>query len=353
MYICVVNFYAGFVDIKLTAEEVVACILHEIGHNFVCTPVVNLVSALEWAALPLNIYRMAVHMGRIASSIGTLSSATPSTPQKEITAAFITLIKSAFRYSAYLDMASYGIFRVFYNYSAPESVKQYLAKFDKYLEDNKNKVMAEWDEYVEKVNKMKEQYKQNPNYFDWVRALSSVGDIASFILNGGFLFAQNQAMLLSGYSNEVFADSFATAYGYGPATVGLQRKIDIYCLKNRALAKENKYNVYNQYIYVMSQLTQTFVDEHPAQQTRMRKQIDKLRAELEDESVDPRIRKSMQRDLDRAEKMYTEYIENFPPELRHLAVIMNFNQLNEMYFGGKLDLREPINRVLNAGKTEA
>ena len=103
----------------------------------------------------------------------------------------------------------------------------------------------------------------------------------------------------------------------------------------------------------MSGIMTTFLDEHPGSQTRMRKQIDKLKRELEDPNVDPRVRKVLMKDLDRAEKLYNEYLNDFPPELKHMAVIMNYNQLNEMYFGGKFDLRDPINRVLNFGNAEA
>jgi hypothetical protein len=85
----------------------------------------------------------------------------------------------------------------------------------------------------------------------------------------------------------------------------------------------------------------------------MRKQIDKLKAELNDPDVDPRIRKELMKDLEKSEKIYNDYLNNFPPELKHLAVIMNFTQINEMYFGGKLDPREPINRILNFGNAEA
>ena len=359
-YICVVNIYAGFIDAKTPAEEIVACILHEIGHNFACTPVVNMVSMLEWAFLPINLYRAYTSAGEIFSA-GHSVQAGKNNPDiakdlekcKEIGKnAFIQAILAWFRFGRYWDLVQQGILHVFQSF-LPDIIKSDLQAMDDWIVNNKNKVLAEWKRYMDELEKLKEYYKKNPTFLNFGVLLGGGIEIATLIFWHDFTVVQHFLSLQEGYSNEVFADSFASAYGYGAATVALQRRIEYYVLNNRALAKNNEYNVYNQYIFVMSQIMTTFLDEHPASQTRMKNQIDKLKRELDDPDVDPRIRAELMKDLERAEKIYDEYLNTFPPELKHLAVVMNYNQLNEMYFGGKFDLREPINRVLNFGKAEA
>ena len=266
---------------------------------------------------------------------------------------FVQIIVSALRVYDFWDFIKMGIYRVFFNYIMPDAVKDMFEDMDKWILDNKNTIKAEWDVYVKEVQKAKEFYKKNPDYVEWFKPLDKAIDLANVFLMGNILIVQSLLHNQSGYSNEVFADSFATAYGYGSATVSLQRKLSYYSLTNKALAKPNKYNVYNQYIMIMTRLMVTFLDEHPMSQNRMKQQIEKLKADLNDPNVDPRIRTELLKDLERSEKIYNEYLTKLPPDLKHLAVIMNFIQFNERYFGGKLDLREPINRLLNFGHATA
>ena len=337
-YLCVVNFYAGFVDAGITAEEVVACILHEIGHNFVCTPIVNVVSMLEWAMIPINILKLGQAHAAADSAVAA--------------AGMWEMLRTMFRPFRYLSMISDGINRLFQKFW-PEAIKQQLKEVDLWIQDHKSYILAEWEEYVKEVEKAKEEYKKNPTMMAIGYAFGVGLEFGSLIFWHDLVVLQQMLSLQSGYSNEVFADSFATAYGYGSATVALQRRIEYYILDNPYLAKENKDNVYNQYIIIMGQIMTTFLDEHPASQTRMKNQINKLRRELEDPNVDPRVRKELIKDLDRAEKIYDDYLNKVPDKFKHLAVIMNYNHLNEKYFGGKFDIREPINRVLNFGMAEA
>ena len=94
------------------------------------------------------------------------------------------------------------------------------------------------------------------------------------------------------------------------------------------------------------------MDPHPMDQTRMKNQVNKLKRELAEEGVPPELKASIQRDLTRIEKIYNGYLD-MDPKFRHLSIIMNFRSFNNTYFGGKMDLRDFINRVVNAGKAEA
>ena len=47
-----------------------------------------------------------------------------------------------------------------------------------------------------------------------------------------------------------------------------------------------------------------------------------------------------------------EYLK-FDDKERNISALMNFQRINILYFGGKLEVRDLVNRVLNAGLAEA
>lgn len=362
MYVCAVNVYAGMIDIGLTAEEIMATILHEVGHNFVCTPLVHFVTALDWALIPVNAYMLVKNGLAIKDQVTKVrdikagGGVSDKNEAVAIGAEFGKVVALAlYRGYKYFDLFKDGLLRVIdLQYGPPpEQLRDWFKDLDKSINDNKNRILSEWEAVVAQVKKAKEQFENNPNLLGYKLIKDNAIDLVKVIFAGSFFAFQKLIDVQAGYSNEVFADSFATAYGYGSASVSSSIKISNYVMKSRLFDKRNKYNVYNQYLYIMSMIMNQFLDEHPSDQTRMRKQIDKMRNELNAADLDPAVRKQLLTDLAKSEKIYNNYVNNFPKELHHLSVIMNYIQLNETYFGGKLDIREPINRVLNFGKSEA
>ena len=51
-------------------------------------------------------------------------------------------------------------------------------------------------------------------------------------------------------------------------------------------------------------------------------------------------------------KIMEEYLK-FDDKERNISALMNFQRINILYFGGKLEVRDLINRVLNVGLAEA
>ena len=168
MYLCVVNIYVGgFADYNFTADEVVACILHEIGHNFVCTPVVTAVTAIEWAFVPVNLYKSLKHVGNIFDNVNKVVDASndPDVNQdlekckKIASTAFVQVFLNWFRANKYWNLVKQGLIGVF-QYFIPDLIKRDLQELDEIILKNKNKVLAQWEEYMEHLEKLKEYYKK-------------------------------------------------------------------------------------------------------------------------------------------------------------------------------------------------
>lgn len=334
-YLCCVNVYAGLIDEKLTPAEIMAVILHEIGHNFQCTPLHSLFCVTDYLWIPVYFNQGWEGIKSIAYHGYDILTA----------------------WSVYLwfTRATNTLVAKLIGEKGSEYLKQAFQDFDNWLTKNKAELKRQLAEMVRDYKKQQEEIKKDKDQFAsgvlfnlamaWITSIAN-GIMAPTWLAGNIYDAQ------SGYTGEVFADSFATAYGYGAETVSVQSKFENMNFKTPYFSKQNKYHTYNQYLLVMMELTITLLDPHPLAQTRIKNQINKLRRELNSKDVPPELKVSIEKDLAKAEKLYDEYLKMTPAQ-RHLAVIINFRNINETYFGGKLELRDLINRMLNFGKAEA
>ena len=66
----------------------------------------------------------------------------------------------------------------------------------------------------------------------------------------------------------------------------------------------------------------------------------------------PEVKEIIKKDLDEANKIMEEYLK-FDDKERNISTLMNFQRINILYFGGKLEIRDLLNRVLNVGLAEA
>ena len=57
-YLCVIGIYCGILDVGVTADQVMAFILHEIGHQFNCAPLSTLVSILDYVMIPIEMLHL-------------------------------------------------------------------------------------------------------------------------------------------------------------------------------------------------------------------------------------------------------------------------------------------------------
>ena len=344
-YICCVNVFAGLIDEGITKGELMAVILHEIGHNFECTPLNNLYLVTDYLWIPVYFFRITSALKpalNILSGVKDFSS---------------TVKGSLYLYRAYNYMLqAIGLLELqYYNEHNSEIMKKYFEALDKHIKENKNKIIELWKARIKEWKEWEKEIKKDKDQFNVSLAGRLMGDWICIILDGVFEplnLAHDIYDSQSRYSGEVFADSFATAYGYGAETVSFQSKVSKMRTNNIYLDKKNKYNVYNQYLVVMSMITNSILDCHPMDQTRMKNQINKLRRELESSDVPDNMKKSIKSDLDKAEKLYDAYL-NMDDKEHEISVLINLRNLNETYFGGKLELRDLFNRIFSLGMAEA
>ena len=332
------------IDIGCTPGEIMACILHEIGHNFQCTPMHNIFCVTDYLWIPVYFRNAIKRYAEFAKlSVSQL-------PKDQLKALWKL-------YAAYewLNRTGTAIVSRLWSEFASENAKEAFAEFDAWVTKNKNRLKEELAEQVKELKKRREETKKDKDVFATGMVFNIFTTLATQVALGIIsptTFANQMYEAQSGYTGEVFADSFATAYGYGSETVSLQQRLEKMNTNNKYFKKDNKYNVYNQYLLCMMEVMFTFLDPHPMTQTRIKNQINKLRKELNSEEVPPQLKVLIEKDLQKAEKLYEEYLKMSPAE-KHLSVIINFRNINETYFGGKLELRDLINRMLNFGKAEA
>lgn len=351
-YLCVIEINMGIIDIGCTPEELMAVILHEIGHCFECTPVTVATSVLDYAMIPLLFYQYFKSLEIAATAVGWLAD-----PAKVMMFKHSRLIIAAFRYfklsfsvmkkAVHLTVAKY------FENDLPEMFKEEFKKFDQWLIKHQDKVIQKWNKYLKERKKEDKDAKHNINISEALHVLDILDDILYF---GPVAYAYDGYRAMTGYSGEVFADSFATAYGYGPGFNSFQNKVDKYKFKRnvetKVYSKSNYFLIFNQYINCMFGFLAYIMDPHPMDQTRMKNQCDKLRKELQNEEIPYKLRESIEKDLERCEKEYQEYLK-LPPAFRYLSIIINFRTINETYFNGRMDFRDFLNRLMNFGKAEA
>ena len=144
------------------------------------------------------------------------------------------------------------------------------------------------------------------------------------------------------YTNEKFADSFAVMYGYG---VPLQqfmlksRDIDNKILnisqsRNTVITtfKVFKYLLFDLFAYINNSM-----DEHPKDLARIKVSIEYLKRELSKESLDPKMKLELMRQIEDLNKLIEDYI-NFPKDEDNIAIRRAYYRELYKRFGG--DRRE-------------
>lgn len=357
-FLCAINVNAGLIDAGLTAEEILGVILHEIGHNFDCTPVTTLVTFTDFLWIPINTYLAMTSFKKMLVNADTWKNIKTIADIKErwtaYTTTFLEFIKNTMDMCNAAFRAQNDAISCVIRDNFPEIMKEWLTSFDKMIETNKNKIKAQLTEAIRRQKEEAKKIEKNGDLLLYKPLIKIFTDIFIQSLSfNPFFFVEDVYNNNRGFSSEIFADSFATTYGYGPALASGFAKFSNSAFSNSIyLSKKNKYNVYNQYILVSMMLVNSVLDPHPMEQTRIKNQINKLRKELASEDLDPSLKANIEKDIVKIDKLYDEYL-HMDPKFRYLAVIMNFRNFNETYFGGKMDFRDFVNRVMNVGQAES
>lgn len=290
-YTCMVYIYSGVIfNSEFTTGEVMAMILHEIGHNF---------------------YSAINNSG---------------------TGVMVDLYMSL--------KIIYDIYLIFVGLISNPSISL-TGSID---------LLTSTDDYYKLKEKMKKTLRQNNDLiiklidiYKWFKSLantaklsiSNIIDMASIgllypiagVLNTINLNLLSLLFLPMRYKNERTADNFATMYGYGPDHISLHNKVNSLNIKQTSKIK-NLYmkipllsNLYALNVNIGTIMVTAF-DEHPIGISRCSDQINMLRRELEKSDIDPKMKKAIQEDIKACELNIKDII-NISGGLKNKDIIRN------------------------------
>ena len=152
------------------------------------------------------------------------------------------------------------------------------------------------------------------------------------------------------YTNEKFADSFAVMYGYGTELHSFLQKITDYYVKELNI-KQNRNSVVIAYKVFDYMLTNALLymlnlmDEHPSDLARIKVSIEYLKRELAKEGLDPKVKLELMKQINDMQKLIDDYI-NFPKDEDNIAIIRAYYKELYRRFGGDRREQDTDNKAL-------
>ena len=355
-YICVVNLPGSkFIEQGLSSDEILSIILHEIGYAFQCTPLCNILSVMDWVLVPVYFcyafkkIKEAHYTKEAAQFIARIPGEWFRTEAIKLITFYILQMAVGV---AFLSKGWNTFWHKIFEIYAPRSMIIEWKKINENILANIKDVKAMWDKHFGEVEKENKELEKDPNSFNYKGAARILWNVIDTVPLPGFgiwlplmsLYDTNRD-----YSANVFADSFPTAYGYGPSYLRAIDKMEVHDYRtSKYYTKNNTWNVYNQYMDVMTKALQFAFRGDVQVQTTMMNQIKVLERDLEDPDIPAEMKAKIRSDLWKAKSIYKGYLE-MDPDLKHLSAIINYRNFNDRYFNGQMDPRDFVNRVLNLG----
>lgn len=290
-YCCSMELYTGiFTNPEYTDREVMAVILHEIGHNFQ-EIALDYEGKFGLNAIKKNMGVLMYFKVIIDAIIDSITNANPmiavNTVKSLVTSAFETsmwferLDANATRWFARTFPAAFRVLDIF-NTGA--------GKLGGFFTDVIGSAMYLFNTFL----------LYNP-----LTLLFNVG----LTLLGG-LNPVNIATLGIAYNEERFADNFATMYGYGPETASVQKKFGTHGFSNSAEKVLNHSPMIGSFanlVWAPLNVASQMFDEHPSTMVRIEDQAELLRKELERNSNNPRMKQQIKKEMLEVEAIAREF----------------------------------------------
>lgn len=280
-YCTLVYITTGLINnIKYSDREILAMLLHEIGHNFSAN--FNEVTNLQQATLPFIVVLDAI------ISVLTLNVAAAKT-----------------------IISNLG--------SVSNSYKEFRAEIDEIVYRKLKPLGIAKDTILKFANII-----LNLNHFlykklgksELVKLVHERRVILNQFLMGFFglgLTMMNPVSIIRSalsYDNEKLADNFPTLYGYGEDIGTATAKLEL-CDKSERTALYKKIPVLMQFMNLMqipSRIAIMLADCHPSAMERMSDQMHMLQRELDKQNLDPKMRKEIERQVKNIDSNIEEYI---------------------------------------------
>jgi len=155
---------------------------------------------------------------------------------------------------------------------------------------------------------------------------------------------------LFGYGMEKFADSFATSYGYGPDAASAFKKMNINkgLFLNEKVAKIPLLNLGYDFAKTSMKAATLMFDPHPENATRIVSQLNKLKKDLNDPKLDPKVKKELMENIKEMEDYINDVVLNIEDDSNKGRIFSYiWNWLIIKGFNGKIDPRELFEAAWN------
>lgn len=291
-YATTVCIYSGILNNPdFTDREILAIILHEVGHNF---------------------------SGAVNKSIGVLHAL----HKIILVLVLVVLLMQNFAgpFMAAIALITIVNLNMFEKFCAAMT-KQFVSKYPK---------VAQGLEYVDAVFAKIHDAMNEVDFITQIMLTPTIVGaygkaIMNTIVNTGGKLIMNPALLfkkIHGYSDEQFSDNFAALYGYGPDLLSALGKMN-YSGHGRITEEAiNKIPIFSHLfnlIWLPVELIVSIFDEHPNAPARIQNELQLLEAELKKEKIDPKLRDRLKHDINIInrdyEKLYTNLNEVKEPFL--------------------------------------
>jgi hypothetical protein len=151
-----------------------------------------------------------------------------------------------------------------------------------------------------------------------------------------------------GYAGEKYADSIATSYGYGMALSSFQNKVQKRenFIINKTLYEIPVLNWIYDFMGVMLSIISCVSDPHPQDAVRINAQLLKLKRDIKDPNLNPRLKKSLEEEINELEKYINDYYLNIETNDNKKRIFTwMFNYMIIKIFNNNIDFRELLENI--------
>lgn len=158
-------------------------------------------------------------------------------------------------------------------------------------------------------------------------------------------------MLIGGYQDERIADNFATMYGLGPDLTSAFKKMDDLesgIDTQRVIRNIPLIGHLHDLIMIPFMSLLSLLDPHPMKPARLRNQLMLMKKEIDKEKIDPKLKKELQANIDVIEKQIQDNYDSFKPYegkaiskvFGTILYILVKGDIREIFFDPKRDMQE-------------
>lgn len=148
-----------------------------------------------------------------------------------------------------------------------------------------------------------------------------------------------------GYSSEKYADSFASAHGYSVEIASVNEKFSRGTKMERKIMDKGGVAVIYDLARVTASLPYLISDPHPQEIVRVYSQLKKMKRELNDPSIPNELKPEIKKQINELEKIVTKMIDVYDDKNKGYMATVLMNKLFIDAFKGNLDPREMLENI--------